>query len=113
MACAEYLTLMHVGGRASDDIDAGGVLTEFTGTLMRDGYAGYTHLPAAHAWCAQHYPDLRVIPTSIGSVLVGGGARAGLVGIIIALRGTREAGRVAGSGRGRWSAVWSGSALAL
>jgi transposase len=54
VACTEYLTLMHVGGRSSDDIDAGGVLTEFTGVLMRDGYAGYTHLPAVHAWCAAH-----------------------------------------------------------
>lgn len=27
--------------------------------------------------------------------------------------GTREAGRVVGSGRGRWSAAWSGSALVL
>jgi Transposase IS66 family len=52
VACTEYLTLMHVGGRSSDDIDAGGVLTEFTGVLVRDGYAGYTHLPAVHAWCA-------------------------------------------------------------
>lgn len=54
VACTEYLTLMHVGGRSSDDIDAGGVLPEFTGTLMRDGYAGYAHLPAVHAWCASH-----------------------------------------------------------
>lgn len=62
VACTEYLTLMHVGGRSSDDIDAGGVLTEFTGVLMRDGYAGYTHLPAAHAWCAAHLlRDLRSI----------------------------------------------------
>jgi transposase len=30
VACTEYLTLMHVGGRSSDDIDAGGVLPEFT-----------------------------------------------------------------------------------
>jgi transposase len=34
VACTEYLALMHVGGRSSDDID-GGVLTEFTGVLMR------------------------------------------------------------------------------
>ena len=54
VACTEYLTLMHVGGRTSEDIDAGGVLPEFTGTLMRDGYAGYAHLPAVHAWCAAH-----------------------------------------------------------
>jgi transposase len=62
VACTEYLTLMHVGGRSADDIDAGGVLKEFTGTLMRDGYAGYTHLPAVHAWCAAHLVrDLRAV----------------------------------------------------
>lgn len=62
VACTEYLTLMHVGGRSSDDIDAGGVLPEFTGTLMRDGYYGYAHLPAIHAWCAAHLlRDLRAI----------------------------------------------------
>lgn len=62
VACTEYLTLMHVGGRSGDDIDAGGVLPEFTGTLMRDGYAGYAHLPAVHAWCAAHLlRDLRAV----------------------------------------------------
>jgi transposase len=62
VACTEYLTLMHVGGRSSADIDAGGVLPEFTGTLMRDGYAGYAHLPAVHAWCAAHLlRDLRAL----------------------------------------------------
>jgi transposase len=62
VACTEYLTLMHVGGRSSDDIDAGGVLAKFTGVLMRDGYAGYTHLPAVHAWCAAHLiRDLRSV----------------------------------------------------
>lgn len=53
---------MHVGGRSSDDIDAGGVLPEFTGILMRDGYSGYAHLPAIHAWCAAHLlRDLRAL----------------------------------------------------
>jgi len=62
VACTEYLTLMHVGGRSSEDIDAGGVLPEFTGTLMRDGYYGYAHLPAIHAWCAAHLlRDLRAV----------------------------------------------------
>lgn len=62
VACTEYLTLMHVGGRSSDDIDAGGVLPKFTGTLMRDGYSGYAHLPAIHAWCGAHLVrDLRSI----------------------------------------------------
>jgi len=50
VACTEYLTLMHVGGRSAKDIDAGGVLPQFTGVLVRDGYAGYAHLPAVHAW---------------------------------------------------------------
>ena len=62
VACTEYLTLMHVGGRTCEDIDAGGVLPEFTGILMRDGYFGYTHLPAIHAWCGAHLlRDLRAV----------------------------------------------------
>ena len=62
VACTEYLTLMHVGGRSSDDIDAGGILPEFTGVLVRDGYAGYDHLPALHAWCGAHaIRDLRSV----------------------------------------------------
>ena len=62
VACTEYLTLMHVGGRSSKDIDHGGVLTDFTGILVRDGYAGYEHLPAVHAWCGAHLiRDLRSI----------------------------------------------------
>ena len=62
VACTEYLTLRHVGGRSSDDIDAGGVLQKFTGTLVRDGYSGYAPLPAVHAWCAAHsLPDLRAV----------------------------------------------------
>lgn len=63
VACPEYLTLLHVGGRGSDDIDAGGVLPAFTGVLVRDGYAGYEHLTGAlHAWCGAHLlRDLRSI----------------------------------------------------
>lgn len=63
VACTEYLTLMHVGGRTRDDIDAGGVLAEYTGVLVRDGYAGYEHLTQAiHAWCGAHLlRDLRSI----------------------------------------------------
>jgi transposase len=60
VACTEYLTLLHVGGRSSADIDAGRVLPGFTGVLVRDGYAGYDHLPALHAWCGAHLArDLR------------------------------------------------------
>ena len=62
VACTEYLTLMHVGGRTKEDIDNGGVLAAFTGVLVRDGYAGYDHLPAVHAWCGAHLlRDLRSV----------------------------------------------------
>jgi transposase len=62
VACTEYLTLMHVGDRSAATIDAGGVLGEFTGVLVRDGYAGYEHLHAVHAWCGAHLlRDLRSV----------------------------------------------------
>jgi len=62
VACTEYLTLMHVGDRSAATIDAGGVLPEFAGVLVRDGYAGYAHLTAVHAWCGAHLlRDLRSI----------------------------------------------------
>jgi transposase len=61
VACTPELTLFHVGGRGKADIDAGGVLPGFTGTLVRDGYAAYRHLAdAEHAWCGAHLiRDLR------------------------------------------------------
>ncbi|MEV0702711.1 hypothetical protein AB0I53_32980 [Saccharopolyspora sp. NPDC050389] len=31
-------------------LDAGDGLAEFTGVLVHDSYAGYTHLTAVHAW---------------------------------------------------------------
>lgn len=62
VACTEYLTLMHTGDRSAASIDAGHVLPAFTGVLVRDGYAGYQHLPAVHAWCAAHLlRDLRSV----------------------------------------------------
>lgn len=62
VACTEYLTLMHVGDRSANTIDSGGVLGEFTGVLVRDGYVGYEHLKAVHAWCGAHIlRDLRSI----------------------------------------------------
>ena len=55
VACTEFLTALHTGGRSADDIDAGGVLPGYTGTIVRDGYAGYDHLgDALHAWCGAH-----------------------------------------------------------
>jgi transposase len=66
VASMEFLTAMHTGGRSTDDIDAGGVLLGYTGTIVRDGYAGYTHLVAAHhAWCGAHLlRDLRAFHTA-------------------------------------------------
>jgi len=63
VACTPFLTHLHTGGRSAADIDAGGVLAGFTGTIMRDGYAGYAHLvEALHAWCGAHsLRDLRAI----------------------------------------------------
>jgi len=63
VACTEFLTHLHTGGRSADDIDAGGVLAGFTGTIVRDGYAGYAHLAdAVHAWCGAHsLRDLRAV----------------------------------------------------
>jgi transposase len=63
VACTEFLTVMHTGGRSAADIDAGGVLPGYTGTIVRDGYAGYTHLIGAHhAWCGAHLiRDLRAV----------------------------------------------------
>jgi transposase len=55
VACTEFLTHLHTGGRSAADIDAGGVLPGYAGTIVRDGYAGYHHLvDALHAWCGAH-----------------------------------------------------------
>ena len=52
VACTEFLTALHTGGRSADDINAGSVLPGYAGTIVRDGYAGYDHLAGAlHAWC--------------------------------------------------------------
>jgi transposase len=65
VACTQYLTRMHTGGRSAADIDAGGVLPGYAGTIVRDGYAGYDHLTSAlHAWCGAHnLRDLRDLYT--------------------------------------------------
>jgi transposase len=64
VACTEYLTAMHTGGRSAA-IDAGGVLDGYGGVIVRDGYAGYSHLTdALHAWCGAHnLRDLRDLYT--------------------------------------------------
>lgn len=37
----ESYTAMHTGGRSRADIDAGGVLADFAGVIVRDGYAAW------------------------------------------------------------------------
>jgi transposase len=61
VACTEFLTALHIGDRSAATIDAGGVLPGYPGVVVRDGYAGYTHLlDAVHAWCGAHLlRDLR------------------------------------------------------
>jgi transposase len=55
VAATAWLTALHTGGRSKADIDNGAVLPGHTGTIVRDGYAGYTHLTdALHAWCGAH-----------------------------------------------------------
>jgi transposase len=63
VAATQFLTHLHTGGRSATDIDAGGVLPGYSGTVMRDGYAGYAHLvDALHAWCGAHsIRDLRAV----------------------------------------------------
>jgi transposase len=113
LACTAYLTLMHTGDRSAGAIEAGGVLPGYTGIIVRDGYAGYEHLTGAlHAWCGAHYLDIVVMPIPGGPVQAGGGDRVRDIGIITGLRGTRGAGREAGSGPGRRRAAWSGRVLA-
>jgi transposase len=55
LACTRYLTHMHTGDRSAEAIDAGQVLPGYQGVIVRDGYAGYSHLTdALHAWCGVH-----------------------------------------------------------
>jgi transposase len=55
VACTGFLTAMHTGDRTREAIDAGGILPDFKGTIVRDGYNGYEHLTGAlHAWCGAH-----------------------------------------------------------
>ena len=65
VACTQYLTAMHTGGRSAADIDAGTFLPGYAGAIVRDGYAGYDHLAdALHAWCGAHnLRDLRDLYT--------------------------------------------------
>jgi hypothetical protein len=73
VACTQFLTHLHTGGRSATDIDAGGVLPGYAGTIVRDGYAGYAHLSdALHAWCGAHsLQDLRAARAAGAQALEG------------------------------------------
>ena len=58
VACTDYLTLMHVGGRSGADIDAGGVLPDFTGVLV-PGRLRRLHPPARGACLVRSTPAAR------------------------------------------------------
>jgi transposase len=88
IACTEFLTALHTGGRSAQDIDAGGVLPGYTETIVRDGYAGYAHLSdAVHAWCGAHGlrdlgglhrfdPDGQVWAPSVADLLIWANSQA-------------------------------------
>ncbi|MBN9096834.1 IS66 family transposase [Microbacterium sp.] len=89
VAATEFLTAMHTGGRSKADIDAGQVLPGYTGTIVRDGYAGYVHLiDAHHAWCGAHLirdlaafhradPDAQMWAAAMANTLTDAHHRAG------------------------------------
>jgi Transposase IS66 family len=53
---------MRASGLAIGQTRAKPLAGEHCVALMRDGYAGYAHLPAVHAWCAAHLlRDLRAL----------------------------------------------------
>ncbi|MEX5713855.1 IS66 family transposase [Parafrankia sp. FMc6] len=97
VACTEYLTVMHTGDRTAAAIDAGGVWPAFTGVLMRDGYAGYTHLTGAlHAWCGAHtLRDLRAVHDGDPDQTWADAMATTLLDAHHAARATRQAGQTA------------------
>lgn len=98
VACTQFLTVMHVGDRTGDTIDAGGVWPAFTGVLVRDGYAGYEHLDQIeHAWCGIHLVrDLRSVhdPDPTGQVWA-----EAMVNTLLLANDTAHAARTEGRGR--------------
>jgi transposase len=88
VSCTEFLTAMHIGDRTKEAIDSGGILPGYTGTIVRDGYAGYDHLKdALHAWCGAHGlrdlaglhkfdPDGQVWARAMADVLIDANAAA-------------------------------------
>lgn len=95
VACTDRYTAMHTGGRSAKDIDAGGILPDYAGILVRDGYIGYEHLlHATHVWCGSHtLRDLKGLHD--GDPDHQPGAKAMATTLLMALRETHTA-RTAG-----------------
>jgi transposase len=91
VACNDAYTAMHTGGRTNDDIDAGGILVDYAGIIVRDGYAGYQHfVNAVHAWCGAH--SLRDLKGLHDADPAGQpGAKMMATTLVMALRETRTA----------------------
>jgi transposase len=91
VACNDDYTVMHTGGRTNDDIDAGGVLVDYAGIIVRDGYAGYQHfVDAVHVWCGAH--TLRDLKGLYDADPAGqSGAKVMADTLVMALRETRTA----------------------
>jgi transposase len=91
VACNDIYTAMHTGGRSNDDIDAGGILPDYAGIIVRDGYAGYQHyVTAVHAWCGAH--SLRDLKGLHDADPAGQpGAQMMATTLVMALRETRTA----------------------
>jgi transposase len=91
VACNDSFTAMHTGGRSNDDIDAGQILPDYAGIIVRDGYAGYQHfVDAVHAWCGAH--SLRDLKGLHDADPAGQpGARMMATTLLMALRETRTA----------------------
>src|SRR6266540_2234320 len=99
VACTGFLTQLHTGGRSATDIDAGGVLPGYAGTIVGDGDAGSAHLSdALHAWCGTHgLRDLRAVWEADPSGQAWAGAMADLL-----VSANRAAGRRGRRARRRW-----------
>ncbi|MFV2022946.1 IS66 family transposase [Micromonospora sp. LOL_023] len=91
VACNDTYTAMHTGGRTNGDIDDGGILPDYTGIIVRDGYAGYQHhIDAVHAWCGAHtLRDLKGLHDADPAGQPG--AQMMATTLVMALRDTRTA----------------------
>jgi transposase len=91
VACNDSFTAMHTGGRTNDDIDAGQILPDYAGIIVRDGYAGYQHfVDAVHVWCGAHsLRDLKGVHDADPAGQPG--AQMMATTLVMALRETRTA----------------------